>query len=184
MPTLKGAFLSVPVVLCSILIVASGQPATGPLPIPENENEDVYAVYSAVLRHEFGSRSSNRLLLTSVTIARDDSLCLKQAVKGRESEYREQVNQYLERSKSSYQLLQKLDSDLSYELAKSASPGEADWPLGLRVSVSAVGFNGLRDKAVVYMECCGSGGIHFLTKLGGKWTCDPQRMPLPCMWIA
>ena len=184
MPTLKGAFLSVPVALCSIMIVASGQSGKGPLPIPESESEDIYAVYSAVVRHEFGPRNGNRLLLTPVTIVRDDSVCLKQAIKEREAADREQVSQYLERSRFSYQLLRKLDPGLPFELAKSGSPDGAAQPSGLRVSVSAVGFDSHGNKAVVYLECCGMGGIHFLTKLDGKWTCDPQRMPLPCMWIA
>lgn len=171
--------------LCAVWSAArSGVPAA-PLP----DAEESYAVYSALLREEIGSGAATILIVSSTKRGRDDPACLKPPAGADAAQYREQIGQYLERNRRSYRLLAKFDIGRAYKLVEDG-PGSGEWPPStMYIWLSAVGFNNNRDRAVVYMErlsgrLSGVGGARFLTKRGGKWTVDSQRLSWPCMWIS
>jgi hypothetical protein len=48
-------------------------------------------------------------------------------------------------------------------------------------AVSAVGFNSMKTKAIVYVRLRSSGNFYFMEKRAGKWTNAPHA---GCGWIA
>jgi len=170
----------------AVLCAAPAFPQTGQprLSLPDSEIEDTYAAYSALISQEVGAAESSKILIMEYTRGgHDDANCLK-APEGQDAtQYTDQINRYLERNKASYRLVAKFDIGRPYELVGSVPNIGVGRP-ALHVSLSAIGFNTARDRAVVYMEYGGMGGAHFLTKVAGKWAVDFQRQPRRCGWIA
>jgi len=49
-------------------------------------------------------------------------------------------------------------------------------------AASAIGFNGDKSKAILYVRLRGSGGIYFMEKRDGKWVHGPTLSR--CAWAA
>jgi len=171
--------------LCAAPALTPAQPSQLPLPLPESEVEETYAAYSALIRQELGTQDASKVLIMDYTRGgRDDVNCLKAPDKEHEAEYKDQIAAYLERNKTSYRLLPKFDIGRPYDLLDKAPQSDVPSFHVPYISLSAIGFNAVRSRAVVYMEHGNRGGVYFLTKFAGKWTVDFQRMPRTCGWIA
>ncbi len=171
--------------LLALLCAAPALPGPLPLPLPESEVEETYAAYSALIRQELGTQDASKVLIMDYTRGgRDDVNCLKPPDKEHEAEYKDQIAAYLERNKASYRLLPKFDIGRPYDLLDKEPQSDVPRLYLPYISLSAIGFNAARSRAVVYLEHGNMGGVYFLTKIAGKWTVDFQRMPRTCGWIA
>jgi len=150
-------------------------------PLPERDRDEIYAVYSALIKITFGTRDSSTLLIIDHT-NEGRVKCLR-SPDGEESwQYKEQLDDFVQSNKLLYRLAAKFDVDRPYDLVETR-PVRASGRIPRYASLSGAGFDAARKRAVVYMEDGLMGGVRFLTKVQGKWTVDTQRMPFVCGWI-
>lgn len=158
--------------------VLSGQSYLPLHPLPEREADEFYSVFSALMRKTVGTSDSSTLLIIDHTNGGLVS-CLKAPLREEPGRYKEQLDDFIQRNKLFYQLVAKFDIGRPYELVNTV-PGLASGRRAKYVSLSAVGFDVARKRAVVYVEDNLMRGVHFLTKVQGTWTVDLQRMPFVC----
>jgi hypothetical protein len=181
----KPSVASLLTLLCAGSMLMPAQPSQLPRSLPEAEAQETYAAYSALITKKLGTGDTARVLIRATTRGgRDDASCLRSPTKEHETEYNEQIQNYLERNRASYQLLAKFDIGRPYELVNKPQAETETGPRPIYISLSAVGFNAARDRAVIYIEYGIMGGVEFLTKIKGRWTVDFQPMPGTCAWIA
>ncbi|MCC6590076.1 MAG: hypothetical protein IT168_25510 [Bryobacterales bacterium] len=145
--------------------------------LPNAEAGDIYSVYSALIKATAGTGNSSKVLISDNTInGAGRGGCLK-APAGEQSEhYQDQIKNFAERNRVHYKLLAKFAVGRPYELVRTP-PARPSGRSAAHFLFSGVGFNAARNRAVVYMEYGGGGGVQFLTKVTGVWTVDRQRMP-------
>jgi hypothetical protein len=179
------AYLAPSLALLCIGHLLSAQASLPLQQLPDREADDVYSVYSALIKKALGSRSSLKILILDHTNGGPSASmsCVKPPEGEEAGRYEDQIRSFVERNKSRYGLVAKFNLGRSYELV-SDTPRLVVGSGAAHFSFSAVGFNAARDRAVVYMSQTGvMGGVRFLTKLHGTWTVDLQRMPFVCGWI-
>ena len=113
----KPSVASLLTLLCSGSMLISGQPSQLLRSLPESEAQETYAAYSALITKKLGTGDNAKVHIMTITRGgRDDAGCLRPPAKKQESEYNEQIRNYLERNRASYQLLAKFEIGRPYEL--------------------------------------------------------------------
>ncbi|MCL4524537.1 MAG: hypothetical protein M1453_12465 [Acidobacteria bacterium] len=179
-------------ILAALGILQSPQASKGKPTITPYEDKDAYEVYAALLPHVDPWSSS---IETQIVIQREitgwdectrDSLEIKLGRKYRKV-WEPVLEDYARMCRSSWQLLPRFPIKnpivlLPEQDESTAANKEWSWDAFYAkypkargyVSLSAVGFNAKKDKALVHawFGCgllCGRGTYHFLEKKNGKW---------------
>ena len=159
-----------------------------------SEPEISYAIYSMLIMERLVNMPKNAQVFINSTTKTEASHanCLKPAKPNKDTGYDQEVASYFSVNKTPRLLERRFNLGRPYEfangdVAKYVDRNTSD-AFGVVFFVSAVGFNSVRDRAVVYIAhvcggLCGEGAVVFLSKEKGKWTYDRRAGPL-CMWVS
>ena len=163
------------------------------------EDDEAYAVYSAILLSEWPVRVAHAKTLIIQTETTSYDMCLRP-----EKEWEEKVgpaiSDYLKVNAKPSLLQRRMNIDIPYQLIAldklrsviktgrwegfyQQYPDSGGW-----IQLSAVGFNADKTVAVVYVahhcgSLCGEGRFHVLEKKGGRW--EPLEWKgASCVWVS
>lgn len=163
------------------------------------EDEEAYAVYSAIIPTEWPTTVAKAKTLAISRETRGYEMCLRP-----EGEWQGTVgpaiSDYVKKNEKPMLLQNNFNLDVPYQLLTAdevkAAFAAGSWEgfykqfpnSGGLMELSAVGFNKGKTVAVVYMGhgcggLCGGGGFHVLQKKDGKWI--PLKWTgLSCSWVS
>jgi hypothetical protein len=163
------------------------------------EDADAYEIYKTILPSQWPLRvaKAKRLVIRSET--RNYEMCLRPKAEW-EQKIGPAISDYLKLNKNPWTLQPKFSIELPYEFVTT---GEFQTTLdatgwegfyskypksGGLIEFSAVGFNGDKTVAVVYIghlcgTLCGGGTFHVLEKKDGKWMAAHWE-GLRCSWVS
>src|SRR5262245_17984849 len=161
------------------------------------EDADAYEVYSAILPSEWPWRVENAKTLAIHSATMVYGMCLRPEPESQEV-IGQAISEYVRLNEKTWLLQRRFNIEKPYELIASDElnrmSGFEGWEQfykqhpnsGGYIDLSAVGFNGDKTVAVVYMghHCgglCGGGGFHVLRKKDGKWAPLTWRGK-SCLW--
>lgn len=170
---------------------ASPSPQNTPQTPPLYNDDEGYAVLSALLTGDPARPTKATTLIQATT---SGWTCPKAAAAA-PPDFREALQDFAAVNKNGWTLQEKLTLDHPYKLLSDADlqggiiryrqshPGASGF-----TSVSAVGFNGDKTAALVFMSyhcgpLCGEGELVAFRKTNGKWT-RLKRSPAQCGWIS
>jgi hypothetical protein len=195
---------SMVLLLIGISIISDAQTP----PVAYND-ADAYAVYSTIIPNTWPVTvaRTGKLVIEAQTkdypsFGDDKDVCLKPDP-GEESTLGPVLKAYKEANKQTWLLQRKFDLAIEYELvpretivALFKGKGVEGWKgfydkypnSGGTTHMSAVGFNGDKTLALVYMghSCgglCGGGSYHLLQRAGDKWV-ETQWKGTSCSWAS
>jgi hypothetical protein len=178
--------LAVALVLSSLSTISSQEPESVTDP-------EAYVLWGLLAPFVWNNRTKDPILLQRETETEhygcDDPKAPSRA-------WRSAVDSF-HRQNRRVQLLQpRLPNDIRYRFISRAEIQADDARLAIKypggwhqrpesmeyAAVSAVGFNGDKSKAILYVRLRGSGGIYFMEKRDGKWVHAPTLSR--CAWAA
>ena len=192
---------SIILLLLSLLLPFQSASVNPSEPQSGYEIPEAYEVYSAILPSEWPWREANakRLVIRSET--RAYKMCLSPE-KGSEEIIGPAISDYVRQNQKTWLLQKNIRIEKPYEMIRADQikaifeQGIEGWNAfyekhpdsGGWIELSAVGFNGDKTVAVVYMghNCgglCGGGGFHVLQKRDGKWV-PLEWKGRSCAWAA
>ena len=157
-----------PVLIVIVLSVVTTTAQDIPAPQPY-EDADAYQIYSLLLSQEESYGLGEVLLINEVTI--DGALSRKCLTPEAEKQFSDAIAASYRVGAKRFRLQRRFQIKQPYKLY---GPNSVVDPSAPTITISAVGFNPVKTKAIVFIgsSCgglCGHGTWHLLQKAHGKW---------------